>query len=193
MNTQRIILSLGLLALVVSSSPLDAQEEAADRRHGFWISGGIGGGVNTASLSINERRGGVAGYIRAGGAPSGHVVIGTELVGWATERNEIVTSRGNITIFVQYYPSTTGGLFVKGGLGGAGVAVTTSVSAGTLVESTEGFGMTLGGGYEFPISRIASITTNIDWVFQVLDDRSGGADTSSLFLFTIGLTFPRIG
>ncbi len=193
MNTQRIISSLGLLALVMSSSTLNAQEQSADRRHGFWISGGIGGGVNTASLTANENRGGIAGYIRAGGAPSGHVVIGSEFVGWATEQNGITTSRGNVHVFVQYYPSSTGGLFFKGGLGGAGLAVTTPVSSGTLVSSTDGFGLTFGGGYEFPISRIASITTNIDWFFQALDNQSGGADTSSLFLFTIGLTFPKIG
>lgn len=193
MNTQRIISSLGLVALVVSSSTLAAQERAPDRRHGFWISGGIGGGVNTASVSADEPRGGIAGYIRAGGAPSGHVVIGTEFVGWATERDEIVTSRGNVNVFVQYYPSRTGGLFFKGGLGGAGLAVSTPLTAGTLVTSTDGFGMTFGGGYEFPISRIASITTNVDWIFQALDNQSGGAETSSLFLITIGLTFPRIG
>ena len=52
--------------------------------------------------------------------------------------------------------------------------------------------MTFGTGYEFPLSRIASFTANLDWLFQALDDQSGGADTSSLILLTIGITFPKI-
>ena len=186
-----IISSLGLLLVLGSSPPLEAQDE--ERRHGFWVSVGIGGGVNAATASADERRGGAAGYVRAGGAPSSHVMIGMEFIGWATERNEVVTSRGNVNVFVQYHPSKTGGLFFKGGLGAAGLAVATPSNPGTLVTSTEGFGMTLGSGYEFRLSRIASLTTNVDWVLQTLDDNSGGADTSSLFLFTVGLTFPKIG
>ena len=50
-----------------------------------------------------------------------------------------------------------------------------------------------GPGYEFRLSRIAAFTINADWMFQVLDDKSGGTDSTSLFLFTVGLTFPRIG
>lgn len=191
MNALRIITIVGPLALVATSGPLAAQE--VDRRHGFWISGGIGGGVNTASISDTERRWGGAGFLRAGGAPNGHVVIGTELIGWVTERDSITTSRGNITIFVQYYPSKTGGLFFKGGLGGAGLAVATPVEPGTLVTNREGFGLTLGGGYEFPVSRIVSLTANVDWVFQSLENKELGPDTSSLFLLTVGVTFPGIG
>jgi hypothetical protein len=191
MKPQRIISSIGLLALVVWSAPSLAQEE--DRRHGFWISGGIGGGVNTASVSDTEHRGGLAGFIRAGGAPSGHVVIGTELVGWITERDSVTTSRGNIMAIVQYYPSKTGGLFFKGGLGGAGLGVATPADPGTLVTSVDGFGMTLGGGYEFRLSRIVSLTTNVDWLFQAFDKTDLGPETSSLFLLTVGLTFPKIG
>ena len=57
----------------------------------------------------------------------------------------------------------------------------------------EGFGMTLGGGYEFPLSPVASLTANFDWVFQAFDNPEIGSETSSLFLLTVGITFPRIG
>ena len=191
MNRNYVTSCLGLVALLVSSAPLDAQEEV--RRRGFWVSFGIGAGVNTADVAPTERRGGLGGYVRAGGAPSGHVVLGTELMGWLPERDSVVTSRGNVTAFVQYYPSKTGGLFFKGGLGGAGLSVATPLNPGTLVTSTDGFGMTLGGGYEFRLSRIAALTINADWMYQALDDKSGGTDTTSLFLFTVGFTFPRIG
>ena len=186
---------VGAVMLVLcGAGSLHAQDtQDAARRAGFWISFGLGGGVNTASVSTNENRGGVAGYVRAGGAPSGHVVLGSEFIGWATEANDVTTSRGNATLFVQYYPSTTGGLFFKGGLGGAGIAVSRSITSGTLVNDAQGFGLTLGGGYEFRLSRIASFATNLDWVFQAFDDPlPGNADTSSLFLLTIGITFPRI-
>jgi len=68
MNTSPIVSSIVLLALAGTSDPSFAQE--VDRRHGFWIGGAIGGGINTASVSDEEYRGGVAGFIRAGGAPS---------------------------------------------------------------------------------------------------------------------------
>jgi hypothetical protein len=54
--------------------------------------------------------------------------------------------------------------------------------------------MTLGAGHEFRLSPIASVTVNGDWVLQVIDRESGsGTESSSLFLFTVGFTFPRIG
>ena len=138
-------------------------------------------------------RWGVAGFLRAGGVPDEHVVLGTELMGWATEHDDVVTTRGIVTIFAQYYPSRTGGLFFKGGLGGAGVSVATDLNPGQLVTTHGGFGMSLGSGYEFRLSRVASLTVNGDWALQVIDDSAGGTDTSSLFLLTVGLTFPRIG
>ena len=183
------IASLGvLLALVVS--PSEAQEE--HRREGFWVSVGFGAGVTTADVATNESRWGGAGYLRAGGVPDGHVVLGTELIGWVTAQNDVYTSRGVVTLFVQYYPDKNGGLFFKGGLGRAGIAVTTNLNPGKFVTSTDGFGMTLGSGYELRLSRVASFTVNVDWALQTLDDSAGGTESSSLFLFTIGLTFPRI-
>ena len=190
MRTAYAIVSLGVLfTLGVGSS--EAQEEA--RRSGFWVSAGFGAGVTTADVATDQTRWGGAGYLRLGGVPDGHVVLGTELLGWVTGQNDVYTSRGVITLFVQYYPSEDGGLFVKGGVGGAGRAVTTNLNPGKFVTSTDGFGMTLGSGYELRLSRVASFTVNVDWVLQALDDGAGGTDSSSLFLFTIGLTFPRIG
>ncbi len=179
-----------LLSLVLGSA--EAQEEA--RRQGFWISVGVGAGVTTADVAPEVTRWGGAGFLRAGGVPDEHVVLGTELMGWVTGQDDVVRTRGVVTLFAQYYPSTTGGLFFKGGLGAAGVSVATDLDPGTFVTSAAGFGMTLGSGYEFRLSRVASLTINADWALQVIDDDSaGGTESSSLFLFTVGLTFPRIG
>lgn len=190
MKLTYVIVSLAVLLSLIPSSA-EAQEEA--RREGFWVSVGVGAGATTADVASNLSHWGGAGYVRAGGVPDEHVVIGTEMLGWVTGQDDVVTTRGVVTLFVQYYPSRTGGLFFKGGLGGAGVAVWTDLSPGTTVRSNGGFGMTLGSGYEFRLSRVASVTVNGDWALQVIDDSSGGTDTSSLFLFTVGLTFPRIG
>lgn len=191
MSTYRIVSSIALFVVAVMSTPASAQQQ--DRRHGFWIGGAIGVGINTATASDQEHHGGGAGFIRAGGAPSGHVVLGTELIGWVTERDSVTTARGNVHAFVQYYPSRTGGLFFKGGLGASGLSVSVPVDPGTLVTNTNGFGLTLGGGYEFPVSAIASLTANFDWVFQAFDNPEIGSESSSLFLLTVGITFPRIG
>jgi hypothetical protein len=190
MKTTFAVASLGVLLALVAS-PLEAQEE--ERHRGFWVSVGFGAGVSSADVVANQSRWGGAGYLRAGGVPDGHVVLGTELIGWVTGQNDVYTSRGAVTLFVQYYPSTTGGLFFKGGLGSAGASVTTNLNPGKFVTSTDGFGMTLGSGYEFRLSGVASFTANVDWVLQVLDDQAGGSVSSSLLLFTVGLTFPRIG
>jgi hypothetical protein len=190
MKRARTIASIGMLFSLVAGSA-DAQEEA--RRGGFWISVGIGAGVTTGDVPTDESRWGGAGFLRAGGVPDEHLVLGTEFLGWITDQNDVVTSRGVVTLFAQYYPSRTGGLFFKGGLGGAGISKAVDLNPGTLVTTNGGFGMTLGSGYEFRLSRITSLTANVDWALQVIDDSAGGTHTSSLFLFTIGLTFPRIG
>ena len=190
MKLTYVIVSLAVLLSLIPG-PAEAQEEA--RRGGFWVSVGVGAGATTADVASNLSHWGGAGYVRAGGVPDEHVVIGTEMLGWVTGQDEVVTTRGVVTLFAQYYPSRTGGLFFKGGLGGAGVAVWTDLSPGTTVRSNGGFGMTLGSGYEFRLSRVASVTVNGDWALQVIDDSSGGTDSSSLFLLTVGLTFPRIG
>ena len=185
------MLGVVVASFALGANPLQGQEEA--RRAGFWISLGAGAGVSTAEPAANESHWGGAGYIRAGGVPDQQVVLGTELIGWVTGQNDVYTTRGVWTFFAQYYPSKTGGLFFKGGLGAAGLAVTTDLDPGTFVTSTDGFGMTLGTGYELRLSSVASITLNGDWVLQIIDDQAGGSVNSSLFLFTVGFTFPKIG
>jgi len=181
------------LAVLFSLAPGSAEAQEEARRAGFWVSVGLGAGVTTDDVAPDESHWGGAGFLRAGGVPDEHVVLGTELMGWVTDQNDVVTSRGVWTLFVQYYPSRTGGLFFKGGLGAAGVSFTTDLDPGTFVTSAGGFGMSLGSGYEFRLSRVTSLTVNGDWALQVIDNSAGGTDTSSLFLLTVGLTFPRIG
>ena len=194
MKLKHAIASLAVLLSLIPSSAEAQEVQQEPRRQGFWVSVGIGAGATTADVASNLSRWGGAGFLRLGGVPDEHVVLGTEMMGWVTGQNDLVTTRGVVTLFVQYYPSKTGGLFFKGGLGGAGLAVWTDLSPGTTVRSNGGFGMTLGSGYEFRLSRVASVTVNGDWALQVIDHDSGsGTESSSLFLFTVGLTFPRIG
>jgi len=189
----KLTCTIASLAVLFSLAPGSAEAQEEARRQGFWVSVGLGAGVTTDDVAPDESHWGGAGFLRAGGVPDEHVVLGTELMGWVTDQNDVVTSRGVWTLFVQYYPSRTGGLFFKGGLGAAGVSFTTDLAPGTLVSSRGGFGMSLGSGYEFRLSRVASLTINGDWALQVIEDSAGGTDTSSLFLVTVGLTFPRIG
>ncbi len=154
MRLTHAIASLAVLFSLVPGSAEAQEVQQEPRRQGFWVSVGIGAGATTADVASNLSHWGGAGFLRLGGVPDEHVVLGTEMMGWVTGQNDVVTTRGVVTLFVQYYPSKTGGLFFKGGLGGAGLAVWTDLSPGTTIRSNGGFGMTLGTGYEFRLSPI---------------------------------------
>lgn len=180
------VLALGVV-IAQDVSPVAAQEaERETPRDGFWISGGIGGGWNTSEGLDDARRGGGAAYLRLGGTPDPRFLLGGELIGWGREDDGTTTTRANATFSVLFYPDETGRFFVKGGFGGASVEVETEDGE---QSREQGFGTTLGLGYDVRLSRSLSLTPAANWLFQAFDAGPGLTSTNTLFLVTVGLSW----
>lgn len=134
-----------------------------DVRQGFWISFGFGGGWD-----LDREEAGGAGYIRLGGTVDQRLLVGGEVLGVFREESGADVSVGNVTFSVLYYPS--GGFFVKGGLGFASREVSVSQGDVTVSTSSEGFGLTLGGGYDIRLARNFFLTPGVDVMLQTIED-----------------------
>ena len=141
-----------LLGLVVVS----AAEGQESRRRGFWIGFGAGGGWNTSEGLDDDRRGGGAAFIRLGGTVNPNLLLGGEIAGWGREDGGLTVTRGTTTFTAMYYPAADGGFYVKGGIGGSWVSVTTDNFRE--VSTQDGFGATAGLGVDLRISDNWSIT-----------------------------------
>ncbi len=171
-----------------SVAPLSAQD--SDRppveHRGMWLSGGLGGGStdnDEGGFVSNEDDGGPAAYFRLGGTVSQHILLGGEVIGMTFDRDGTDVSFANVTFTLLYDPAQPGGFFAKGGIGFASVMTSLDTGGGTFTTDDEGFGVTLGVGYDIRIGDNLYLTPNLDFLLQAYsDDRD-----ASLALFTIGL------
>jgi hypothetical protein len=154
---------------------------AQNRRQGFWISGGIGAGLDN-----NSEKGGAAGYLRLGGTV-GKVLLGGEANGWTRSENGVSLLRSNTMFTAMVYPSLVGGFFIKGGLGFSVIRVSGDVGGFSASVTENGFGSVLGLGYDIPLGPKLSLTPNLDLLTQTWDP-GAGTETHSMLLFTIGIT-----
>lgn len=136
-------------------------------RQGFWIGFGFGGGsakFDCDSCGPTDAVNGITGFLKLGGTVSNHVLIGGETTGWSKEESGVTTGAANVSATLYYYPSTTAGLFLRGGVGFAAY----SVDGGSGNKLTgSGLGLTVGLGYDFRVARNFSLTPVINF--------SGGA------------------
>jgi hypothetical protein len=153
-------------------------------RHGFWANFGIGAG--SESFKFDDTPSYSSGLVkpayslRMGGTVNPNFRLGIELSGWAdrhydSQAQDNVTSYlGGLMLVGQFYPSQRAGFFLKGG-----VVVTRSGEdlagpGGDLHE--DGFGYTVGAGYEIKLNRSLAITPTID----LLQHRSQSRDQSGV-------------
>jgi hypothetical protein len=163
-------------------SPAAAQESAPHR--GFWIGFGLGGGWNTAKNVDNDTKPGGAMYLRLGGTPNRQLLLGGELSGWYSKEGDADLTRGNVTFSALFYPGRRGGFFLKGGVGASSVSTAVSSGAITVTETHEGFGTTVGLGYDVRLGRNFFLTPNADFLFQKIE----GAQ-NTLVLLSVGATW----
>lgn len=177
--------TVGAVALaglvLLAAAPLHAQD-APRHRSGFWLTGGLGGGVD------GDGEGGAAGYLRLGGTLGPRVVLGGEAIGFTVDEGDDRTlTRGNATATAVFYPVAENGFFLKGGLGFASAEASVEQGDVTVTVSDEGFGATLGAGYDVHLGGgNLYLTPGFDVLLQSFEDIEGN---TSLFLFTVGIGF----
>ena len=131
-----------------------AQAQNAQTRQGFWFSGGLGYG-SLGCDNCGSREGGISGGLSLGGTISPRFLLGVGTSGWTKTDQGARLTVDEIDARVRFYPSTTGGFFVTGGVGYGEVRASVP-GFGSATES--GGAAILGMGYDVRISRNTSIT-----------------------------------
>ena len=176
------LLAAAVALLAAGPAPADAQSDDLPPRSGFWLGGGLGGGLD------EDGEAGGAGYIRLGGTPSRHLLLGFEAIAYSRDADGVdaTISRSNGTFTALYYPDVRQGWFLKGGVGFATLEVERDVGEGTLTVSDEGLGLTLGTGLDFRIGGNLFLTPGFDVLLQTGDAFEG---LQPLYLLTLGIGF----
>jgi hypothetical protein len=149
-----------------------------ERRQGFWLSAGLGVGgeafdANDGLGWSDDHTGGVA-ALKLGGTVSPNLLLGAEVNGWGLRNynnQDYDRTLANLMGIIQWYPSRTGGFWLRGGLGFAHSELNQYLAGGaTLRTQDNGTALAVGLGYDLPVSRKVSITPNLDFTGQRFRD-----------------------
>lgn len=145
-------------------------------REGFWISFGVGAGNLSWDCDgcTKADANGPTGFLRLGGTPSAKVLLGAEFNGWALDVGAADVTAGYGAFTVYWYPSATGGFFLKGGLGGASWQKKDAI---TTVGSSSG-AVLLGTGYDWRVGRKISISPMLTLWSSTKADLRDNADVT---------------
>ena len=166
-------------------SPVALAEENFERS-GFWGSIDLGAGfVQRSFAGIEEDETNFFLGFEGGYTINPHFLIGVELSGWLLESSDVNDpSEGEgisqIFFITRLYPSTSMGLFAK--VGGGYVSYWNNRPGEP--SSRNGWGLTLGGGYDFPLNEDFAISPFINYSFGEADDQD-----HNVWTLGVGLTF----
>lgn len=139
---------------VTSTTAAPTRTDNPHLRRGFWISGGLGYG-SLGCADCGSREGGLSGGLQLGGSVSQKVLLGGGTSGWSKNEGGVTLTVGTVVALIRFYPSSTGGFFLLGGLG-----------LGTVYAKVDGFGddtetgggALLGLGYDLRVGDNVSLT-----------------------------------
>jgi hypothetical protein len=205
------------IATLLACGSVSLHAQAAhrpDSRQGFWIGFGLGDGsrVFKCTFCTTDRSGGLSGYARLGGTLSRHVLLGFEAIGWRRSEDFLVGSSAEShphesisygSVILLWYPSRTGPLYLKAGLGGmryrwGNAPVGGDVEYGATVLTTTRPSASLGIGYEVRLGRNFSLVPYLNGLASsaVQEDVVGfnsffttGDVTITLVQFGLGVTW----
>ena len=144
-------------ALAVCADSAEAQRSRAHNsnlRDGFWFSGGLGYG-SLGCEGCTDREGSVSADLSLGGTLSQHWLIGVGSSSWTKEADGGARlTVATLDARVRFYPSTTGGFFLTGGIGAGSMRG----DFGGLSATETGVGTILGLGWDIRVARNASVT-----------------------------------
>lgn len=157
-----IVVGLGLTLAPQASLAQEAgqeQEPNSHQRSGFWFNGGLGWG-SFGCDGCQEREGGSILTLGAGGTLSQSVIVGGSIDGWSKEVNGNRLTASTLLGTIRFYPSETGGFFLRGGLGFG----TVEVELQNVTVTDDGGALLLGAGWDFRISDSVSLTPFLNGV-----------------------------
>jgi len=179
---------IGAVAMVLFCwVPLSAADDI-HFRNGFW--GGIDAGAGPVGLSYDQGEDDDAIFFylgfKGGYVINPHFLIGIELSGWlleASDLNDPDEGQGISQAFLitRIYPSRELDFFLKAGAGH--VSIWSNATGDTRRE--QGFGLTMGCGYDFRLNETAALSPFATFSYGDTDSRDYTAIT-----FGLGLTFP---
>lgn len=191
---------LVVLALAVSASSLHAQHRRPGLRHsgpdgrsGFWAV--LTGGAGVEQVNFDDDGLGfsdpltrpVVG-VRLGGTLSEHWRLGAEANAWVNERGPLTETVGGMLLVAQFYPSSTAGLFLKGGIGLGRSAIEDDFGN---TEADYGAAGSIGLGWDVRLARHLYLVPTVDFANYQLDAGGGGHYRERITTFGLGLAYQR--
>jgi hypothetical protein len=180
---RKAFLVFALLGLVASSA---AAQEEGPRRSGFWLNVGFGWGSadqNCDNCGSTDRESGLSGQLALGATLSPQFLLGVESNGWYKEKNSVKSTLGSLVAVAYFYPSASGNLFLKGGVGLASYRF----SNGSSIDDT-GLGLLGGVGYDIPLGKKFSLTPVATYQYGSMGD-ANGAKGLKQNIISVGGTF----
>lgn len=143
-------------ALAVCADAADAQRHRARNtnvRDGFWFSGGLGYG-SLGCDNCGSREGSVTADLSLGGTLSPRWLIGAGTSAWSKTDQGARLTVATLDARVRFYPSTTGGFFLTGGIGAGSMRG----DVGGISATETGVGTILGLGWDIRVAKNTSVT-----------------------------------
>jgi hypothetical protein len=180
MRRFKIIKYVVLLTLSLMGVDAHAAEEL--ERAGFWGGMDVGAGYlqqSSDGFEANETTFFLG--FQGGYTLNEHFLLGLELSGWLLQASDLEdpsVGEGISQVFLvsRYYPSRDSGFFVKGGGGYVSYWNNRPGEPGRL----NGWGVTVGGGYDFSIDKRWALTPFVTY-------SRGSAGNEEYDVFTVGL------
>jgi hypothetical protein len=184
-----IVLTPFPLNAFAQQAPAGLVEVKEGTRRGFWFGLGLGAGGESNDVAGH-------GYsdlfyqptisLRAGGTVGSRLRLGGEVLSWFDEEGDAVASLSSLLFVAQFYPLSSAGFYLKGGLGIGRNAI--DFDDGFNVGDT-GFAGLIGAGYELRLGRHIYLNPTVDLVGHSYSGRLGIGYSERLVNFGLGVLF----
>jgi hypothetical protein len=175
-------MALAALFALTSVSSAEAQQRGGYlARQGFTF--GVGGGYGSLGVACEgctvDRENGVSGRLLLGTAINPRMVVGLETNGFYKKftddvNDELTMTSGQVGVVLNYYPSATGNLYVRGSAGYSVFTLADVDADGDGIDdgdiTANGFGFGVGLGYDFYLSKSTSITPYFNYLIALNGD-----------------------
>lgn len=186
-----------ILLILVGAPPVAAQEAprglavvSEGARRGFWVGLGLGAGGESFDLrdglGYSEELYRPTVSLRLGGTVSQHLRLGGEALVWVNEEHGSEESLSSLLVIGQFYPVSTAGLYLKGGVGLGRNEVDFLDGRGF---GDTGFAGLLGAGWEVRVGRRWFINPAVDLVEHRYTGRGDERYRERLVNFGLGVLF----